>query len=193
MAHGICRILQMQHVWTSTFHFAWRISIVVNIFEALWNLNLLTSSFTSWSLHTNAKKPKRAKTKAPNNKIRTAEGGHGGRHSACPQETQRQLRLCSAFAIVVVLVSIAVLVASVACVVLSAPFVVAALVVCAAGAVLHVVVAKLVIKQNNKEASRKRKSNESRKNTKQRTKSRESKNIKTEKQKKQRSKNNREA
>jgi len=64
--------------------------------------------------------------------------------------------LCSSFAVVVVLV---VLVAFVGFVVLVDPFVLSALVVCAAGAVLHVVVAELVIKQNNKEASRKRKSN----------------------------------
>jgi fatty acid desaturase len=71
-----------------------------------------------------------------------------------PQGTQRQLRLCSPFAVVVVLLSLAVLVAFVAFVVLVAPFVFAPLVVCAAGAVRHVVVAELVIKQNNKEANR---------------------------------------
>jgi hypothetical protein len=60
--------------------------------------------------------------------------------------------LCSSFAIVVVLVSFVVHVVAVAFVVLVAPFVFAALVACPAGAVLHVVVAALLIKQNNKEA-----------------------------------------
>ena len=49
------------------------------------------------------------------------------------------------------------LVAFVAFVVLVVPFVFAALVVCAAGAVLHVVVAALVIKQNKKGVSRQQK------------------------------------
>ena len=69
--------------------------------------------------------------------------------------------MCSSSADVVVLVSLAVfvvLVAFVAFVVFGAPFVSAALVVCDAGAVLRVVGAESVIKQNN-EASRKRKSN----------------------------------
>ena len=86
---------------------------------------------------------------------------HGRR--ASPQGTQRQLRLCSSFAVVVVLVSLVSLVVLVVpvvfivFVVLVLPFVFDVLVVCAAGAVLHVVVAALVIKQNNKEAGRKTK------------------------------------
>ena len=62
-----------------------------------------------------------------------------------PQGTQ--------FAVVVVLVSLAVLVVLVAFVALVAPFVFATLVVCAAGAVLHVVVVELAINQNNKQGS----------------------------------------
>jgi ABC-type multidrug transport system fused ATPase/permease subunit len=71
--------------------------------------------------------------------------------------------LCSSFAVVVVLVSLVSLVVLVVpvvfivFVVLVLPFVFDVLVVCAAGAVLHVVVAALVIKQNNKEAGRKTK------------------------------------
>jgi uncharacterized protein YqjF (DUF2071 family) len=64
-----------------------------------------------------------------------------------------------------VLLSLAVLVVLVAFVAFVLPFVFAALVVCAAGGVLHVVVAEREIKQNSKEASRKTKSNESRTNT----------------------------
>ena len=60
----------------------------------------------------------------------------GGR-SASPQGTQIQLRLCSSFAVVVVLVSLAVFV------------VLVAFVVCAAGTVLHVPVAELVIRHSN--------------------------------------------
>ena len=91
------------------------------------------------------------KQKHATTKKKAAGWGHGG----------EALPLCSFFAVVLVLVSLAVLVVLVAFVVfgvLVAPFVCAALVVCAAGAVFHVVVAELVIKQNNKEASRKRKS-----------------------------------
>ena len=55
------------------------------------------------------------------------------------------------------------LIVFVAFIVLVVPFVFATLVVCAAGAVLNVVVAALAIKQNNKEARRKTKSGESRK------------------------------
>jgi arginine exporter protein ArgO len=64
--------------------------------------------------------------------------------------------LCSPFAVVVILSFdvLVVLVSFVAFVVLVAPFVFAALVVCTAGAVLHVVVAEVVVKQN-KEASTK--------------------------------------
>ena len=78
---------------------------------------------------TNAKKPSRAKTKARNNKKKAAGWGHGG----------EALPLCSFFAVVLVLVSLAVLVVLVA-------FVSATLVVCAASAVLHIVVAALAIK-----------------------------------------------
>ena len=97
--------------------------------------------------------------------------------------TQRQLRLCSSFA-VVALFSLAVLLILAAFVALFSCFVFAALVVCATGAVLHVVVAELVIKHNNKEASiktkkqRKQKKHYKAKNQ----KNRETKNIKTQKQ-----------
>ena len=56
-----------------------------------------------------------------------------------------------------VLLSLAVLVVLVAFVAFVVPFLFAALVVCAAGGVLHVVVAEREIKQNSKEASRKTK------------------------------------
>ena len=52
----------LQHFRTSTFHFAWWLSIFRFVLEALWNLNLLISSFTSWSLH-QRKEPKSAKRK----------------------------------------------------------------------------------------------------------------------------------
>ena len=82
-----------------------------------------------------------------------SKGVHGGRRSAPSSQakgTQRQLRLCSSFAVVVGLVYLAVLVLLVAFVVVVDPFVFAAFVVCAAGAVLHVVVVALAIKQNSK-------------------------------------------
>ena len=115
---------------------------------------------------------------------------HGRR--ASPQGTQRQLRLCSSFAVVVVLVSLVSLVVLVVpvvfivFVVLVLPFVFDVLVVCAAGAVLHVVVAEVVVKQN-KEASTKAEQIQS---IKQKTEKQKTKNIEA---KKQRSKKSREA
>ena len=68
--------------------------------------------------------------------------------------------MCSSLAAVAVFVA---LVLVVAFVVLGVPFVFAALIVCAAGVMLNVAVVALVIKQKNKEASRKAKSSEGRK------------------------------
>jgi archaellum biogenesis protein FlaJ (TadC family) len=100
----------------------------------------------------------------------------GGRNAFPP----RNRETTSLFAVVVVLVllSFAVLVvfvSFVAFLVLVVPFVFAAHVVCAAGAVLHVVVAELVIRQNNKEASRKQKGKT---HTRHRTKNRNEKQTK---------------
>ena len=64
---------------------------------------------------------------------------------------------------VAAVIALVVLVLLVAFVVLGVPFVVAALdFVCAAGAVLNVAVVALIVKQTNKEASRKTKRRESR-------------------------------
>ena len=98
-----------------------------------------------------------------NNKLETAGGGHRrGRSDSPPRNTETTSFLvvfllcrCSCFVAVLVLV--------VAFVVLGVPFVFAALIVCAAGVMLNVAVVALVIKQKNKEASRKAKSSEGRK------------------------------
>ena len=105
-----------------------------------------------------------------NNKLETAGGGHRrGRSDSPPRNTETTSFLvvfllcrCSCFVVVLVLV-VAVLVLVVAFVVLGVPFVFAALIVCAAGVMLNVAVVALVIKQKNKEASRKAKSSEGRK------------------------------
>ena len=79
MFHGIGRIVQMI---CAAFFFERQPSILHGGFpfclitEALWNLNLLTSSFTSWSLHQH-KETKMGKTKARNNK-KQLEGMGGG-------------------------------------------------------------------------------------------------------------------
>ena len=59
------------------------------------------------------------------------------------------------------------------------PFVFATLVICAAGAVLNVAVAALVIKQDNEEANRETKSSESRKANKYKAESRKQRNKKS--------------
>ena len=91
-----------------------------------------------------------SETKARNDKKETA-------HSASPprnaETTSVVFLLCRCIVVLVSVVFLVVLVVFAAVVFLVVPFVFAALVVCAAGAVLQVVVATLAIKQGNKKAS----------------------------------------
>ena len=75
MLHDICSMFELQ---PSMLHGGFPFWLM---FEALWNLNFFTSSFTSWSLDQRKETKTRAKTKAHNNKIETAGGGHGCRCS----------------------------------------------------------------------------------------------------------------
>ena len=129
-AYGTCNIFELQ---ISILHGGFHGFPFCLISEELWNLNLLTRSFTSWSLH-----QRRKKNAAPR-----------------PQGTHRQLP----FAVVVfffLLLFLLFLPLLLHFVVLFAPFVFAALLFVQLVAALHVVLAKIVIKQNSKEASRKK-------------------------------------
>ena len=134
-----------------------------SIVEAMWNLNLLTSWLTSWSFH------QRKDTKNINMKA--------------PQLRSSCVSLCCSCSCFSCFSCCSCCYCCFCCYCCSCcSFVFAALGVCAAGAVLHVVIAALEIQQNNNEASRKQKTAKANKaiNKKRETKQRS---RKTEKQK----------
>ena len=163
-----CSTFELQ---PSTLHDDSPFWIYLKHLEALRNLNLLTIYMIYIFVFISTQRDYKVKNESTrNNKLETAGGGHRrGRSDSPPRNTETTSFLvvfllcrCSCFVVVLVLV-VAVLVLVVAFVVLGVPFVFAALIVCAAGVMLNVAVVALVIKQKNKEASRKAKSSEGRK------------------------------
>ena len=158
-----------------------------SIVEAMWNLNLLTSWLTSWSFH------QRKDTKNINMKA--------------PQLRSSCVSLCCSCSCFSCFSCCSCCYCCFCCYCCSCcSFVFAALGVCAAGAVLHVVIAALEIQQNNNEASRKQKTakqtkqstkkekkQRSRKTEKQKSRETKKRRSKTHKNRKQRSKKNRKA
>ena len=156
-----CSTFELQ---PSTLHDDSPFWIYLKHLEALRNLNLLTIYMIYIFAFISTQRDYKVKNESTrNNKLETAGGGHRrGRSDSPPRNTETTSFLvvfllcrCSCFVAVLVLV--------VAFVVFGVPFVFAALIVCAAGVMLNVAVVALVIKQNNKEASRKAKSSEGRK------------------------------